>query len=85
MTRFYQTPEDFDLIITDMAMPGMSGDRFARQVRQIRPRLPVILCTGYSDLINEKTVRESDVSMVVNKPLGKTELARIVSHVLANP
>ena len=52
-TVFSARPDQFDLMITDMTMPHMAGDRLSEKILDIRPNLPVILCTGYSDMINE--------------------------------
>ena len=62
------TPTGFDLVITDMTMPGLRGEELARQIIALRPGMPIILCTGYSDLIDEKLAREIGIREFVMKP-----------------
>ena len=82
LERFRSHPEGFDLVITDMTMPYMTGDRLASEVMRIRPDMPVVLCTGYSKKISEKVIRKLGVKAVAYKPLLKKELAKTVRQVL---
>ena len=66
---------DFDLVITDMTMPQMAGDRLARQLWDIRPDLPVILCTGYNEMISEDKATAMGIRKFLLKPVDKDELA----------
>ena len=52
LDAFKAAPEEFDLIITDMTMPKMTGDKLAQEVIQIKPDVPVIICTGFSEKMN---------------------------------
>ena len=79
---FHNTPQDFDLVISDMTMPKMAGNKLAANLLEIRPDLPVILCTGYSDNISEEKAVEIGVKALVFKPLTKKDLAKIVREVL---
>lgn len=79
---FRATPEEFSLVITDMTMPNLRGDELAREVISIRPGMPVILCTGFSELINEKHAREIGIREFVMKPYGVANFAAIVHKVL---
>ena len=72
----------FDLVITDMTMPGMTGNRLAREILAVRPEMPVILCTGYSSQISEEEAREIGISAFVMKPLTSEEMAGKVRRVL---
>ena len=65
---FREHPEQFDLIITDMTMPAMTGVDLARAVLQIRPDLSIILCTGYSELITEEDAKKIGIREYVMKP-----------------
>ncbi|MFZ5774773.1 MAG: GAF domain-containing protein [Thermodesulfobacteriota bacterium] len=67
--------EDFDLVLTDMTMPKMNGLDLAKEVMAVRPGLPVILCTGFSELINEESAREHGISAYLTKPVHIRELA----------
>lgn len=75
-------PDAFDLVITDMALPGLSGDRLAQGIKQIRENMPVILCTGHSELINEKEASQLGINAFAMKPLGQKDLLQIVRRVL---
>jgi PAS domain S-box-containing protein len=79
---FRAHPDSFDLIITDMTMPNMTGDKLARKILEIRPDMPVILCTGYSRDATEEKIRESGIRACAMKPLSRNELAGIVRKVL---
>lgn len=79
---FKQNPQKFDLVITDMTMFAMTGDVLTAQLRQIRPDIPVILCTGYSSKINEVEAKRIGINAFVYKPISKTKLANIVREVL---
>ncbi|SHO43433.1 transporter substrate-binding domain-containing protein [Desulfopila aestuarii] len=82
LNTFQNHPDRFDLIITDQTMPGMQGIDLARRVLQIRPDLPVILCTGYSSSITEQKAKATGIKGFAMKPLVKKELAILVRKVL---
>jgi signal transduction histidine kinase/CheY-like chemotaxis protein len=73
--------ERFDLIITDMAMPGMSGDRLAGQLRREGVEAPVILLTGFGDRLKTSGERPPNIDLVVSKPIGPKELRQAVMSV----
>ena len=79
---FRKKPDDFDLVITDMTMPNMTGDRLAVELMKIRPDIPVILCTGYSKKISDKTVSKIGVKALAYKPIAKADLAKTIRNVL---
>ncbi len=56
LATFQNTPNDFDIVITDQTMPDMTGSDLARRMMQIRTEVPIILCTGYSNLMKEKRI-----------------------------
>jgi CheY-like chemotaxis protein len=82
---FKKDPSAFDLIITDMIMPEMTGDILAKQMLQIRPDLPIILCTGYSENISEPQAKAMGVKAFVLKPLVMEELSNLLRQVLDGP
>lgn len=82
LEAFRAHPDRFDLVITDMAMPNMSGDRLAKEIMQIRPDIPIILCTGYSELITADKAAEMGMGGFVMKPLVMRDLASIIRTVL---
>jgi PAS domain S-box-containing protein len=79
---FQEKPEAFDLVITDMNMPRMTGDVFARKIKALRSDIPVILCTGFSEQMNGHGLKESGIQAFLMKPLSMAELAETVRRVL---
>lgn len=82
LETFKADPGAFDLVLTDTAMPNMTGDRLARELMAIRPELPIIICTGFS----ERLTREKSIAMGIKgflmKPMVKSDLARLIRKVL---
>ena len=81
---FRQTPDGFDLVITDMTMPDMTGDVLARKLISIRPDIPIIVCTGYSERINPDIVKEIGIKEMALKPVVMKDIAQMIQRVLAN-
>lgn len=79
---FRSNPDDFDLIITDMTMPGMTGDVLAEKMMAIRPNIPVILCTGYNKKMSDERAKEIGIKAFAYKPISKSELAFTVRRAL---
>lgn len=79
---FRNQPEMFDLVITDQTMPGMTGIDLARRMMQIRPKVPIILCTGYSPLISEEKAKAMGIKGFALKPLSKSSISAIIREVL---
>ncbi len=77
-----EEPQKFDLLITDETMPMMTGDKLAKAVLAIRPEIPVILCTGYSERISEEKAQEIGISAFLMKPVVKHALAKTIRQVL---
>ena len=82
LEAFRTAPGSFDLIITDMTMPNMNGDELALSVKEIRPDIPVILCTGFSEKVNVKTAKDMLIDGFLMKPVDKEKLAKTVRKVL---
>ena len=82
LERFRNAPADFDLVITDMTMPELTGDRLAREILAIRPNMPLILCTGYSEAIDETKAKRLGIREFVMKPVVFKDLACIVRRAL---
>jgi signal transduction histidine kinase/ActR/RegA family two-component response regulator len=78
---FCNNPNDFDAVVTDMTMPNMTGDKLAEKIKAIRPDVPVILCTGFSEKINEDK-EKLYIDAFLMKPVGKAEMAKTVRRVL---
>jgi len=82
LQKFQKSFGDFDLIITDQTMPDMNGFEFAKLCLEIRPDIPIILCTGYSKLIDENIVLNAGIKGYAMKPLRKKDLAAKIRSVL---
>jgi PAS domain S-box-containing protein len=82
LETFRAKPDAFDLIITDVTMPGMTGIELVRQLMAIRPDIPIILCTGFSELINEKQAKEMGIKEFVMKPFVIGKHAKTIRKVL---
>jgi PAS domain S-box-containing protein len=82
LERFRHDPGAFDLVLSDMTMPKMTGDRLAVEVLAIRPDIPVILCTGYSRLITEQAATSIGIRALLPKPVVKKILLSEVRRVL---
>ena len=79
---FEAEPDRFDLIVTDYTMPHLTGIDLAGKLLKLRPDLPVILCTGYSDAVSSKTALKTGVKEFLMKPLTKQEMAEAIRRVL---
>ncbi len=75
-------PDSCDLLITDMAMPKMTGAEIARAALLIKPDLPIILCTGYSAALNRQQAREIGIHDVLQKPVQRTQFLRAIYQAL---
>ena len=75
-------PERYDLVITDMAMPKMTGLQLFREIRKVRSDLPVLLCTGYSEQVTAKSSREMGINGYLAKPFTAEQFAVEVKRVI---
>jgi PAS domain S-box-containing protein len=79
---FKADPHSFDLVLTDMTMPNMTGVQLAGEIKKIRPDIPVILCTGFSHQINDTKSKALGIQGFVMKPVAKKEIAETIRNVL---
>jgi PAS domain S-box-containing protein len=79
---FRSKPEDFDLVITDMTMPNMTGDELAMELIAFRSDIPIILCTGYSKRLAEEEAAEIGIKAFAYKPIVKADMAKTIRKVL---
>lgn len=79
---FLEKPERFDMVITDMTMPHMTGVELAKKLMEMRPGLPIILSTGFSESISEDKVLGAGFRKLLMKPVSKTDLALSVREVM---
>jgi PAS domain S-box-containing protein len=82
LALFAADPSRFDLIITDQTMPGMTGINLAREALAIRADMPVIMCTGFSHIVNEDQAKAAGIRAFAMKPLTKREIAKTIRQVL---
>ena len=79
---FQEAPDNFDLVITDITMPGMAGDRLAQKILELRSDIPIIMCTGYNKSVTEEKAKDIGVSDYILKPFRMSLLAETVRKVL---
>ena len=79
---FRSKPDHFDLVITDLTMPKMTGDVLVKEILNIRPDIPIILCTGFSEKIDEKKAAGIGAADYIEKPVNQHEFAFKVRKVL---
>ncbi|MFO7749246.1 MAG: PAS domain S-box protein [Desulfobacteraceae bacterium] len=82
LTAFCQTPGEIDLVMTDMTMPGMTGETLAKELLQRRPDLPVVMCTGYNENMSEAKALGMGIRRFIEKPVVNRSIAEIIRSVL---
>ena len=82
LDKFAATPTDFDLVLTDMTMPDMTGIQLSSRIRNVRPDIPIVLCTGYSHQLSNNRAEDLGLQAIVMKPIQTEELAHTVRRVL---
>ncbi|WDP85825.1 MAG: response regulator [Desulfobacter sp.] len=82
LNTFTADPEAFDLVISDMTMPKMTGDQLTQKILSIKPDMPIIICTGFSEKINKDHAQRIGVGGFLMKPVMKSELGQMVRDVL---
>jgi PAS domain S-box-containing protein len=80
---FKVDPKRFDLVITDIVMPNLTGDRLAKKIMGIRKDIPVVLCTGYSEKFTRRNASEMGIHSFLMKPLVMRDLANTVRQALS--
>ncbi len=82
LEAFQAQPDKFDLVITDMTMPNMTGDKFAVEVMKIRPDIPVLLCTGFSEMISSEKAKSLGIKGFLMKPVVISDLSSAIRKAL---
>jgi nitrogen-specific signal transduction histidine kinase/CheY-like chemotaxis protein len=85
LAEFETHPDDYDVVITDQTMPKMTGVQLAKALLEVRPNTSVILCTGYSEVIDAEEAREMGIREFVMKPFSVAEFSATLRKVLAPP
>ena len=84
LSAFMASPQAFDLVLTDQSMPRLSGLQLAARLREVRPDLPIVLCTGLSMVIPPDRLQALGEAWLLSKPFSTSELARVVRQALSN-
>lgn len=84
LEAFSATPDRFDLLVTDMTMPDMTGSVLAKKMRALVPGLLIIMCTGFSEIMDEEKAKAQGIQEFILKPVLKIQLATTVREVLDN-
>jgi CheY-like chemotaxis protein len=82
---FQKSPQQFDLVVTDLQMPGLTGDRLAQKLIRLRPDLPIIMCTGFSERFDQNRARALGIRRFIMKPLAMDVFAVTIREVLDEP
>jgi signal transduction histidine kinase len=82
LAAFLGQPDQFDAVITDQTMPGITGLDLARRMLRVRPGLPIILCTGFSNLVDEERAYKAGIKGFIMKPMAMKDIARLLRKVL---
>lgn len=81
LTRFKDNQDKISLVITDLAMPRMTGFQMSKKIRELKPDMPLILCTGYSESFDEKQVPTDFFNAFLHKPIRKKKIANAIRRV----
>ncbi len=82
LEAFSANPDNFDLVITDMSMPKMSGDKLANELIRIRPDIPILLCTGFSESMTDEKIKSIGIKGFLKKPIVIKDLAQKIQKTL---
>jgi CheY-like chemotaxis protein len=82
LEAFQANPDEYDLAITDFTMPDMTGMELAKKLLKLRPDLPIILSTGFTEKINEDQAKSQGIRAFVMKPIARDEIANIIRSLL---
>ncbi|WP_051328475.1 hybrid sensor histidine kinase/response regulator [Desulfatirhabdium butyrativorans] len=82
LAQFTADPQRYDLIISDLSLPKMTGEQLAKRVLALRPEIPIIICTGFTERIGEQKAKEMGIRALAPKPLAVEKLAVLIRKVL---
>jgi len=85
LRRFAKQPDDFDIVVTDQAMPKLYGMKFAEEILKLRPGFPIILISGFADSMTMEIVQDRGITDFLMKPLVGYELVQAIRHALDRP
>lgn len=82
LNEFKAHPVGFDIVICDMNMPGLTGLALAEKIKLIRPDIPIVICTGFSDQIDQESYLEKGINGFLTKPAVREESLKLIRHLL---
>ncbi|MCP3899031.1 MAG: response regulator, partial [Desulfobacteraceae bacterium] len=82
LETFHDDPNKFDIVITDMAMPNMSGEKLSAEIKKIHPDIPILLCTGYSEVMSKEKATSLGIKGFLLKPIVMEDLANKIREIL---
>jgi len=82
LEEFIKTPQKFDLVVTDQTMPVMTGAELAQKIFAMRPDIPIVLCTGFSEVISEEKAKAIGIREFIMKPIFMKEIAFVIRNLL---
>ena len=82
LNAFKANPDAYDVVITDMTMPNMTGDQLARAIISVKPGIPIIICTGFSERISQDKAKAMGIKGFMMKPIVRSKLADVIRKVL---
>lgn len=84
LKAYSESPNSYDIVITDQTMPGISGLELAEKLQKLGHCTPIVLCTGNRDWVNQKKAKELGILACLSKPVDSSELLRIVASTVKN-
>lgn len=82
LEAFKQSPDAFDLVVTDLTMPDLTGYQLSEKITDIRPDIPIILCTGFGEHINKKQYSLQGIKGFLNKPVSVKDMSNLIRDIL---
>ncbi|MCK5837054.1 MAG: response regulator, partial [Desulfobacula sp.] len=82
LKTFRAHPDKFDMVITDMAMPNMPGDKLSAELTKIRPDIPILLCSGFSETMSKEKAASLGIKGFLLKPIVMKDLTQKIREVL---
>ncbi len=83
LDTFRQNPDNYDLLISDQVMPVLNGTHLLESIRELRKDLPVIICTGYSEVLDSGYEHISEISSIMRKPVNAAEMSKSIERALS--
>ncbi|MBU2430177.1 MAG: PAS domain S-box protein, partial [Proteobacteria bacterium] len=85
LAAFNARPDAFDIVVSDMAMPNLPGDKLAAELIRIRPDIPILICTGFSEAMTEEKITAAGIRGLLMKPIITRDFVRMIRKILDNP